>query len=204
MAAATTLDRANEILDDEALAEEKLLEELENEEIPSHLREARLQSLKNEAEQFKMMKQKSHGMYTEIMEEKQFLDMTTSEDRCVVHFFHSDFRRCAIMDTHLEKLSKTYFETKFSKINVDNAKFFVEKLKIRMLPALICFNKGIVCDRVIGFEELGNTDSFQTMLLEKRLGKSGVIDIPEEFKTKKTIFGHSKMHTNDDSSDDDD
>ncbi|XP_060072459.1 uncharacterized protein LOC132552315 [Ylistrum balloti] len=204
MAAATTLDRANEILDDEALAEEKLLEELENEEIPAHLREARLQSLKSEAEQFKLMKEKSHGMYTEIMEEKQFLDMTTSEDRCVVHFFHADFRRCAIMDTHLEKLSKIYFETKFAKINVDNAKFFVEKLKIRMLPALICFNKGIVCDRVIGFEDLGNTDSFQTIVLEKRLGKSGVIDIPEEFNTKKTIFGHRKINRNDDSSDDDD
>lgn len=34
--------------------------------------------------------------------EKKFLDLTTSENRCVVHFFHPDFRRCAIVDMHLE------------------------------------------------------------------------------------------------------
>jgi hypothetical protein len=27
--------------------------------------------------------------------------------------------------------------------------------------------------RIIGFEELGNTDNFPTSVLEKRLGKSG-------------------------------
>lgn len=29
--------------------------------------------------------------------------------------------------------------------------------------------------RVTGFEELGNTDSFPTSVLEKRLGKSGIV-----------------------------
>ena len=38
----------------------------------------------------------------EILTEKEFLDLTTSEERCVVHFYHTDFRRCAIMHTHLE------------------------------------------------------------------------------------------------------
>lgn len=40
--------------------------------------------------------------FREIPVEKGFLDLTTQEDRCVIHFFHEDFRRCAIMDTHLE------------------------------------------------------------------------------------------------------
>lgn len=31
--------------------------------------------------------------------------MTTSEERCVVHFYHTDFRRCSIMHTHLEVTS---------------------------------------------------------------------------------------------------
>ena len=39
--------------------------------------------------------------FSEIAEEKEFLSMTTSEALCVVHFFHEDFRRCSIMDTHL-------------------------------------------------------------------------------------------------------
>ncbi|KAJ8299011.1 hypothetical protein KUTeg_023071 [Tegillarca granosa] len=197
--ATTTSTRAHEIIDDEALAEEELLAELENEEIPSHIREARLQALKKEVQDLKLMKDKQHGIYTEIPEEKAFLDLTTSEEKCIVHFYHADFRRCAIVDTHLEKLAKKYFETKFAKINVDKAKFLVEKLKIRILPAIFCFKGGIVVDkdevnvemrkhrvsmafiiliflfifyRVVGFEEIGNTDSFQTVVLEKRLGKS--------------------------------
>jgi hypothetical protein len=46
-----------------------------------------------------------------------------------------------------QKLTEQYFETKFAKINVDKAKFLVEKLKIRVLPAVLCFKKGIVVDR---------------------------------------------------------
>lgn len=181
-----------------------MLAELENEEIPSHIREARLQALKKEVHDLKLMKDKQHGIYTEIPEEKVFLDLTTSEEKCIVHFYHADFRRCAIVDTHLEKLAKKYFETKFAKINVEKAKFLVEKLKIRILPAIFCFKGGIVVDKVVGFEEIGNTDSFQTVVLEKRLGKSGVIDIPEEELEKKTIFGHSKLNKDSDDSDEDD
>ena len=49
----------------------------------------------------------------------------------------------------LQKLSKKYFETKFVKINVEKAKFFTEKLKIRVLPAVICFKGGLVVDRCV-------------------------------------------------------
>lgn len=46
-----------------------------------------------------------------------------------------------------QALTKKYFETKFAKINVDKAKYFVEKLKIRVLPAVLCFINGKVVDR---------------------------------------------------------
>ena len=48
---------------------------------------------------------------------------------------------------HFKALAKQHFETKFAKINVDKAKFFVAKLKILVLPAVICFKKGMVVDR---------------------------------------------------------
>lgn len=40
--------------------------------------------------------------FSELDNEKDVLDLTTSEEKCVVHFFHEDFRRCAIIDTHLK------------------------------------------------------------------------------------------------------
>ena len=60
------------------------------------------------------------------------------------------------MNTHLERvetclqtLAPQHFETKFAKIDVEKAKFFVDKLKIRVLPAVICFENGVVIDRCI-------------------------------------------------------
>jgi hypothetical protein len=55
---------------------------------------------------------------------------------------------------------------------VEKAPFFVEKLQIRMLPCIISFIDGVSVDRLVGFEELGNTDNFPTSVLEKWLGKS--------------------------------
>jgi hypothetical protein len=43
-----------------------------------------------------------HGLYTDITKEKEFMNITTSEKYVVGHFYHKDFRRCKIMDTHLE------------------------------------------------------------------------------------------------------
>ncbi|RUS86140.1 hypothetical protein EGW08_006088 [Elysia chlorotica] len=210
MAASTTVETADKIINDQSLAEDELWAELEKEEIPSHIREARLSALKQQSEQLHKLKDLNFGEYTLLPDEKSFLDLTTntSVEYCVVHFFHSDFRRCAIVDSHLGKLCKKYFETKFAKLDVERSNFLVTRLKIQMLPAIFCFKKGVVVDRIVGFEELGNVDDFPTILLERRLAKSGVIELSEnEDLSKKSIFGGSKSavrQSQEDSSDDDD
>ena len=104
-----------------------------------------------------------------------------------------------------------HFSTKFIRINVKVAPFFVEKLKVQILPCIIVFVNGISVDRygpsarhplvrngqmdgdptmcsrrgawaghcrIVGFEELGNTDTFTTGALEKRLSKAGTSYLP--------------------------
>ncbi|PVD33790.1 hypothetical protein C0Q70_05051 [Pomacea canaliculata] len=205
MATSATADQAQAIIDDKSLVEEELWEELEKGDIPAHIRESRLEELKLQSEQFHNMKERDHGEYTLLQDEKKFLEQTTTEQKCVVHFFHSDFRRCAIVDSHLEKLAKKYFETKFSRINVEVAKFLVNKLKIQVLPAIICFNKGIVVDRIIGFEDFGNSDDFRTEVLERRLAESNTIKLPgDKDHRKTTVLGAQRHSKKDDSSSDDD
>jgi len=203
-----TLEQAEKVLEDESLAEEALLDELESDDIPSHIREARLDQLKRMTQDFHELKGRQHGQYTDIVDEKTFLEMTTAEDRCVVHFYHPDFRRCAIMDGHLKKLSAKHFGTKFAKISVEKAKFFVTKLKIQVLPAVICFVKGIVSDRIIGFDELGDEgDNFSTETLESRLLTSSVIvggSNPSGEKGNKSIFGRDSGKSNAAENSDDD
>ena len=41
------------------------------------------------------------GKYIEILDEKELLHTTVKQPKCVVHFYHQDFRRCGILHAHL-------------------------------------------------------------------------------------------------------
>lgn len=118
------------------------------------------------------MREFKFGLLTEE-KEKLVIAQTAKFKHCIVHFYHPEFRRCGIMNAHLQTLAAKYFSTKFFKIQVEKAPFLVEKLKIKVLPCVVCFVDGVSVDRVIGFEELGDVDTFPTRNLERRLLKSG-------------------------------
>ena len=75
----------------------------------------------------------------------------------------------------LQALAPKHFDTRFIRINVDNAPFLVTKLKVQVLPCVIAFINGVGQDRIIGFEGLGQGDRFTTMDLEARLLGAGVL-----------------------------
>ncbi|EKG09894.1 hypothetical protein MPH_13101 [Macrophomina phaseolina MS6] len=156
--------------------EDALIAELEADDSLDGLREQRLQQLHAEFSRAKQMRSSEHGTYQEIKEEKALMDITTSTKLCVVHFFHADFNRCRIMDNHLDILAPKHFDTRFLRINVDNAPFLVTKLKVQVLPCVIAFVGGQGVDRIVGFEGLGyGTDKFTTNDLERRLLQCGVL-----------------------------
>lgn len=74
---------------------------------------------------------------------------------------------------HLQKLAAQHTKTRFLKASVENVPFLVTKLEIKVLPCVIAFVDGVAKDKLIGFEEIGNTDSFATATLEWRLGTAG-------------------------------
>lgn len=131
--------------------------------------------LKQEMDRMKELQANQHGIYGEVTDEKEVIRITSREKRCVVHFYHSNFKRCEIMDKHLASLAPKYFNTRFFRVFVESVPWLVEKLAIKVLPCVICFVDGVTKDRLIGFEELGNVDSFDTAALELRLATSGVI-----------------------------
>lgn len=71
-------------------------------------------------------------------------------------------------------LAKKYFQTKFVRIDAEGAPFFVDKLKIKMLPCIVMFVNGKAVDRIVGFDDLGGSDDFRTGRLEKRLKAAGL------------------------------
>ncbi|KAF9360418.1 hypothetical protein BGX34_007784 [Mortierella sp. NVP85] len=198
-----TIDRKDE---DKELDDDELFEELENDDYgTASFREQRIEELKEEMTRKKLVIENDHGSYKNITNEKEVMDITTKTKHCVVHFYHSDFRRCMIVDRHLEALAKKHIMTRFIKIKVEDAPFLVEKLQIKVLPCVISFTDGIAVDRLIGFEDLGNTDNFSTTMLELRFKTAGVIeDKSKKDKRKlekKSIFG--RTNGSDEDTDDD-
>jgi hypothetical protein len=134
-----------------------LLASLEEEDDTSY-RAQRLQELQSEHEAFRPRGTMGQDTpWTTLKDDDEALRFTTEHERSVVHFFHPDFARCAIMDQHCQHISTKHTEygnadVAFGRIDVKNAPFVVEKLNIRVLPCVIGFVKGIAKGRITGFE----------------------------------------------------
>lgn len=156
--------------------EDALIASLEDSPALDAFREQRIQQLHAEFTRAKSQKSQGFGHYTEIKEEKALMDLTTEVKYAVVHFAKDDFARCGVIDGHLEALAPKHFDTRFLKMNVENAPFLVTKLNVKVLPCVLAFVQGKSVDRIVGFEGLGYTqDTFTTKDLETRLLSSGVI-----------------------------
>ncbi|KAL5714803.1 Thioredoxin domain-containing protein plp3b [Ranunculus cassubicifolius] len=155
--------------------EEVDLDELMDDPELEKLHADRIASLKREAEKRQALQRKGHGEYREISE-GDFLGEVTGTEKVLCHFYHHEFYRCKIMDKHLKPLALSHLETKFIRLDAENAPFFVSKLGVQMLPCVVLFRKGVAVDRVVGFRDLGAKDDFTTKTLERLLLKKGIID----------------------------
>ncbi|KAH9853552.1 thioredoxin-like protein [Lenzites betulinus] len=182
---ASLMDRLNEpstssahSRSDNAEADEDIFAELEAEienDSSAAFREHGMEQLKREMEDLQRKKGDGHGQYREITDEKEVMRLSAKEPRCVIHFFHSKFKRCEIMDKHLARIAPKYFNTLFIRVFVENVPWLVERLAIQVLPCVMTFINGVSKDRIVGFEDLGNTDQFDTATLEWKLLNSGVV-----------------------------
>lgn len=134
----------------------------------------RIAALKREAEKRQALSRKGHGEYREITE-GDFLGEVTGSEKVICHFYHREFYRCKIVDKHLKTLAPKHVDTKFVKLDAENAPFFVAKLAIKTLPCVILFRNGVATDRLVGFQELGGKDDFATKTLENFLIRKGII-----------------------------
>ncbi|BGP21537.1 GTPase inhibitor [Rhodotorula toruloides] len=160
--------------DSDALLEE-LEAELDEDFDLGGFREKRMLELKAQVDAARRMHESDYGKLTEIKVEKDLIARTANEKRSVVHFFHRDFRRCKIMDAHLEKLAAKHFDTLFLKADVANVPFLVAKLDVKVLPCVIGFVDGVTKMKLVGFEDLPGADAFTTASLELGMQQCDVL-----------------------------
>ena len=178
--AAAVRDYKSEVLAEEGTTKQKILAEnqreidlLDDDDLEA-LQAQRIAEMKAEAMRLLENEKRGHGQY-QLVPEQDFLKEVTTSEKVVCHFFHPDFQRCKIVDKHLSILCRKYRGTKFIKVDSVEAPFFVTKLKIKVLPTIVMFQKGIAVDRIVGFEELGGQDDFKQVRLERRLADRGMI-----------------------------
>jgi len=156
-------------LDDDLLAEDEELHRLHADRADELRREseARAAALRAAAV--------GHGTLTRFEKEADFLECAAASTRLVAHFAHSDFESCKLVDAHLERLATKWLGTRFVRIEASDAPFFVTRLKVKVLPAVLCFVDGACSGRIVGFDELGGTKDFSTRVFEKALSSRDVL-----------------------------
>ncbi|KAI5067017.1 hypothetical protein GOP47_0017545 [Adiantum capillus-veneris] len=150
------------------------LDDLMNDPELESLHAERIAALKQETEKRQVLEKKGHGDYRDVSE-ADFLAEVTGSDKVVCQFYHHEFVRCKIVDKHLKILAPKYFDTKFIRVDAENAPFFVSKLAIKTLPCVILFRDGVAFDRLVGFHDLGGVDDFSTSTLENWLLRKAVL-----------------------------
>lgn len=106
------------------------------------------------------------------------------------------------MDMHLKIIAQNHIESRFVCINAEKAPFFITKLQIQVLPTVILFTNGIAGDRIVGFDELGGEDEFDTIVLTRKLVKAKIIDAKN--KSEEGRIKINKGKKDDDSEDSED
>ncbi|MCO5569585.1 hypothetical protein L7F22_023300 [Adiantum nelumboides] len=150
------------------------LDDLMNDPELESLHAERIAALKQETEKRQALEKKGHGDYQDVGE-ADFLAEVTGSDKVVCHFYHHEFVRCKIIDKHLKVLAPKYFDTKFIRVDAENAPFFVAKLAIKTLPCVLLFRDGVAFDRLVGFQDLGGADDFSTSTLENWFLRKAVL-----------------------------
>lgn len=134
----------------------------------------RLAAMKAKHKLIQEQKAKGHGEYHEIIQD-QFLKEVTGSKHVVCHFYHKDFESCKVVDDRMRVICKKFIGTKFIYMDAEKAPFFVGKLMVRVLPAILCFTDGVCTGRMDGLGELGRAD-FSAAMLGMRLAEKGAIE----------------------------
>ncbi|KAF4658386.1 hypothetical protein FOZ61_005669 [Perkinsus olseni] len=170
------------------------------------IRAQRLAKLKAEHKAAAENRAKGHGELNEITE-AEFLDTVTKSDKAIVHFYHRSFRKCKVIDKHLGLLAPSLLDIKMARLDAQKAPFFVERLRIRVLPTTVLFVKGIAVYHIVGFEGLRCIDGedITTLSLAKVLYENDMVSDGELDNLERT-FGaeHNRAEQGSVEVDDDD
>ncbi|KAF4707862.1 Thioredoxin domain-containing protein 9 [Perkinsus olseni] len=141
---------------------DKEIEKLDNlkEDDIEEIRRKRLEEMQEDYKASLELRSKGHGEYTELHSEREFFEAS---------IFRPTTWRCQIVDKHLTVLAEKYIGTRFVKINAEKSPFLCDRFRIMMLPTMMLVKDGKTEHSIIGFDEFGGGDDFDTDAIEEVL-----------------------------------
>ena len=82
----------------------------------------------------------------------------------------------AIMKDHMTLLAQQHMEARFVWVDAEQAPFITEKLKIWMLPTIVCIVDNNVKEQHNGLNEIDGSGKYTTGMLEYLLHVDGMLD----------------------------
>ncbi len=140
------------------------------------IRKKRIEAIKNSQLQKIDWEKNGHGKYSELADEKEFFEACKKSKNVACHFYRESTFRCKIVDKHMEELARNHMECRFLKIDAERSKFLTDRLKIKVIPTIALIKESKTIDYVVGFTDLGNTDDFDTEMLEWRIARADIIE----------------------------
>jgi len=163
-------------VEDQIDAENKRMDELDEDDL-ERIRQKRIEHMKKENEKKQELRRKGHGQYQEITSEQEFFDVSKQSELVVCHFYRTATPRCQIVDKHFNILAAKHVECRFVKLNAEKCPFLVQRLLVVVLPSIALIRQGKIADWVVGFDDLGGQDDFETSTMEWRLACQGMVQV---------------------------
>ena len=156
----------------------KKLEDVENmnDDDLELLRERRKAQMKRDRAAASEARERGHGSYQEVYDQKDFFAQVKRSKTVVVHFYRSATAACSAVDAALDRVARKHLETRFIKINAEKSPFLVEKLKIWMLPSIVLCVDGKTTHTITGLDEFGGTQTPSAAVVEAVLSVRGVLN----------------------------
>ena len=145
------------------------------------LRRQRLSQLKEMQKRRDHWCSRGHGLYHDITDPKHFFDCCKDSERVVCHFVRRTTSRCQVLDRHLSFLAKIHFETRFCYVDVEKLPHLAEKFNVVMLPHVMLVEKQNTFHSIIGFDDFGGNDDFNSETVEAVLCNLGMLNDRDMF-----------------------
>lgn len=142
------------------------------------VRAARLATLRAAAADRAAWAAAGHGSLAEGLTEAELLAAAKASPRLVATFVRPGGGGnvyAAELEAHLRVLAAAHMETRFVRMDAERSPFLANKLRLRVLPALVWFRGGKVHRVLHGLGEVAPSGRFTTEVLEGVLFEGGML-----------------------------